>query len=296
MKLFTSPFVNKRKINYIYSLHNSKAKVIRRKKKIKKVFSKLFKAGKSKEKLKCFYYNLFAKKGIRYYVVATDQSFSYRTVIGSLEILSTIPLYSISNDFTYYTYFKAIKAGDTVLDLGSNDGYLSTIFSKTVGAKGEVHSMEPDDFNIKTQKHVFALNKVVGNIQIHDVLIWNENTKIPFNQEGTVASSAHYMGDGKHVVEKEAITLDSWCKKYKVNQLDFIKMDIEGAEIEAIEGAKETIKKFQPHFAIASYHIINGEPTYIKLEKMFSEMGYPYITKRFGNSEIITFAGPNLTM
>ena len=69
-------------------------------------------------------------------------------------------------------------------------------------------------------------------------------------------------------------------------------MDIEGAELEAVEGCKDLIKNFKPNFAIASYHMVDGEPTYIKLESFFNSIGYPVKTKKFSGYEMITFAGP----
>ena len=219
---------------------------------------------------------------------------NYKTKINGVEIMSKTPLYHIVKDFQRYTHFRQIKSDNVVLDLGSNEGYLSSIFSKLVGDEGQTYSFEPDSKNIKKQESVFELNKIKNKVDIHETLIWNENTKVPFNEEGSVGSSAHYMGDGQHITEKEACTLDSWCENNQVSKIDFIKMDIEGAEIEAIEGAKEMINKYQPHFAIASYHVVNGQQTYIKLEEMFKKIDYPFITKRFGNSEIITFAGPGV--
>jgi hypothetical protein len=71
-------------------------------------------------------------------------------------------------------------------------------------------------------------------------------------------------------------------------------MDIEGAEIEALDGCVETIRTLQPNFAIASYHVVNEEKTYIKVEAFFRQMKYPFKTVSFRGSEIITFAGPNL--
>jgi len=51
-------------------------------------------------------------------------------------------------------------------------------------------------------------------------------------------------------------------------------MDIEGAEIEAIKGAKKTLKNNTANLAIASYHILDGEKTHFKLEKMLQKLGY----------------------
>ena len=68
-------------------------------------------------------------------------------------------------------------------------------------------------------------------------------------------------------------------------------MDIEGAEIEALEGAVKTIEKHQPNFAIASYHLINGEQTYMALESFFKKINYPFKTVFFDDGEAITYAG-----
>ena len=71
-------------------------------------------------------------------------------------------------------------------------------------------------------------------------------------------------------------------------------MDIEGAEIEALEGCVQTVQKLSQNFAIASYHFVNGEQTYIKVEEFFKKINYPYKTVRFRKNEIITFAGRSI--
>ena len=63
-------------------------------------------------------------------------------------------------------------------------------------------------------------------------------------------------------------------KGLKIAKVDVIKMDIEGAEIEAIQGAEETLKRNYAYVAIASYHIVNGKTTSIFLENYLSKIGY----------------------
>ena len=137
-----------------------------------------------------------------------------------------------------------------------------------------------------------GLNKgLADNIKIEELLLWNENKLVDFHEAGTVGSSAVWIPDTDKCVQKEAIRIDDWVSKNKIKKLDFIKMDIEGAEIEALDGCVQTIEKLKPNFAIASYHIVDGAPTYIKVEKFFQKMNYPYKTVRFRKNEIITFAG-----
>ncbi len=94
------------------------------------------------------------------------------------------------------------------------------------------------------------------NIVIEDLLIWDKNELIDFYEAVTVGSSAVWLPNNEHCVKKKAVTIDSWVANNNINKLDFIKMDIEGAEIEVLDGCVETIKTLKPNFAIASYHIV----------------------------------------
>ena len=62
-------------------------------------------------------------------------------------------------------------------------------------------------------------------------------------------------------------------------------MDIEGAEIEAVKGSSGVMKRHKVNFAIATYHVLNGEKTYIPLEKLFKKMGYKSKTEKLYDFE-----------
>ena len=57
------------------------------------------------------------------------------------------------------------------------------------------------------------------------------------------------------------VKLDDELRKLGINKIDVLKMDIEGAEIEAIQGSKETLKRSKVNVTIASYHIVDGKTT-----------------------------------
>lgn len=263
------------------------------KKKIKKIISIIFPKGGLKEQIKLAYYSINKPKGTLYELLKVDiDKYVYKTTFQKIAMITNEALYFIVPDFNYYQHFYKVKKGDVILDAGANCGHLSIFFSKLIGNEGVVYAFEPDNFNIKRIHNNIELNKDMSpNIKIVDLLLWNENKLVDFYESGTVGSSAIWMPDANKCVKKEAVRIDDWVQNNNITKLDFIKMDIEGAEIEALDGCIQTIQNLAPNFAIASYHFVNGEQTYIKVEAFFEKMNYPYKTVRFRKNEIITFAG-----
>lgn len=266
------------------------------KKVVKKLLTKLLPNGYFKERVKLFIYRLNKDKNFDFDVIKGESGkIIFKTVYQNRNIYTIEGLYTTAADFDYYQHFYKVKEGDVVIDAGANVGNISLLFSNIIGKRGTVFCFEPDRYNIDFLKESFSLNtNLPNNWQVCDLLLWNENVQLDFQEVGTVGSSAVWISDKNSVVKKTAVTLDSWYLNQDLSKIDFIKMDIEGAEIEALEGCVAIIEKFKPNFAIASYHIVNNEPTYIKLEQFFQKIGYPYQTITFRVNEIITFAGPSI--
>lgn len=265
------------------------------KKTARNFFSSLMPKGNTKEILKLKYYSIFKPKDIVFELIQNIGNMVYKTTFQNISLITHEALYPIVADFKYYQHFYKVKPEDIVIDAGANCGHLSIFFSKLVGQKGKIFAFEPDKFNIERIEKNIKLNPdLLPNIKIEDLLLWDKNELIDFYEAGTVGSSAVWMPDNEHSVKKQAVTIDHWVKNNEIQKLDFIKMDIEGAEIEALDGCVETIKTLKPNFAIASYHVVNGEKTFIKVEQFFASLNYPFKTITFRGNEIITFAGPNL--
>jgi FkbM family methyltransferase len=266
------------------------------KKKIKKIISSIFPKSGLKEQIKLIYYNINKPKNTSYEVLKGNENTAiFKTIFKKIPLITNEALYFIVLDFDYYQHFYKVKKDDVIIDAGANCGHLSIFFSKLVGDKGLVYAFEPDSFNIKRINKNRELNKDLSdNIKIEELLLWNENKLVDFYEAGTVGSSAVWIPDTDKCVKKEAIRIDDWVMKNNISKLDFIKMDIEGAEIEALQGCVRTIQNLKPNFAIASYHIVDGQATYIKVEEFFKKINYPYKTVTFRKNEIITFAGESV--
>ena len=266
------------------------------KKKIKKIISALFPNGGIKEQIKLAYYSVNKPKYTFYELLKNKENkLVYKTTFEQVSLITNEALYFIVPDFNYYQHFYKVKENDVVLDAGANCGHLSIFFSKLVGKDGLIYAFEPDGFNInRINSNTQLNNDLSDNIKIEGLLLWNENKLVDFYEAGTVGSSAVWIPDADKCVKKEAVKIDDWVAKNNIKKLDFIKMDIEGAEIEALDGCVQTIENLKPNFAIASYHIVDGAATYIKVEEFFKKRNYPFKTVRFRKNEIITFAGASI--
>ncbi len=153
-------------------------------------------------------------------------------------------------------------------------GAFAIYAAKIVGERGRVIAFEPDKNNYDILLKNIYLNDLRNVIPLNRGL-WSESTTLRFKSSNGENSSLFFEDDQScDIIEVDVVSLDDELSALKIRKLDFIKMDIEGAELEAIKGAKEILKNNRVNLAIASYHIIDGEPTYFKLRELLSNMGY----------------------
>jgi FkbM family methyltransferase len=161
-----------------------------------------------------------------------------------------------------------IDSKDVILDAGAYPGDFTIYAAKNAD---KVIALEPDASNIDELRRNLALNDL-ENVEIIDWGLWSEERKLNFESKNSVLSGIKEDGGS----EIQVTTLDKLSSKE--HNLDFIKMDIEGAEIEALKGAEVVMEEEEPFFAIASYHKVGGVMTHKKLESIFSKHGFSYKT------------------
>ena len=136
-----------------------------------------------------------------------------------------------------------INKGDIVLDIGANIGYYSVLFSEWVGKKGKVFAFEPDldnfnllrkNININNCKNVLIVNKALSSERGYANLFLNPINKGD-HRLWPIESDRNY-------VKVETATLDDYLNKY-LDKVDFIKMDVQGAEAKVVKGAEILLKK-----------------------------------------------------
>jgi len=147
------------------------------------------------------------------------------------------------NPFEIEIFRRQIKEGDIVLDLGANIGYYTLIAARSVGKHGKVFSFEPDPNNFAILKKNVEINDY-RNITLVQKAVSDKTGKSKLYLCENDAS-CHTICDPKddwRFIKIEATRLDDYFKDYD-GRIDFIKMDIEGAEGWAIQGMSSTLKK-----------------------------------------------------
>jgi FkbM family methyltransferase len=145
------------------------------------------------------------------------------------------------------------EAGDICIDAGGCWGDVALHFARTIGAQGSVHSFEFVPNNIAIFEKNVQLNPDLANIiNIVPKALYNKSgEELTFDDRGP---STSILQNSTSITKAETITIDDYVKEKQLKQVDFIKMDIEGAEVPALAGAVETIRRFHPKLAICVYH------------------------------------------
>jgi FkbM family methyltransferase len=169
---------------------------------------------------------------------------------------------SIYYDFVYKSYSfnnsgTSIQAekGDYVIDAGGCYGDTALFFAHSAGNKGRVYTFEFVPSNVEILSKNLDLNPALKErVTLFKSPLWSKSgIPIYFESNGPGTKvSMNKISDISSMTP--TVTIDDLVSEEKIERVDFIKMDIEGAETEALNGARETIIKFKPKLAISLYH------------------------------------------
>lgn len=149
-----------------------------------------------------------------------------------------------STSGTYFNELTRKKRKGAFLDCGSYDGESAIAYMKFIGEECQVYAFEPDKKNyqnlvnkMRDKENFICVNKGC----------YSTEKQLSFSSNGDMSSSL--QENGSDIVE--VTTIDKTIGDRKVA---FIKMDVEGAELEALKGAQKVIERDMPVLAISAYH------------------------------------------
>jgi FkbM family methyltransferase len=132
-----------------------------------------------------------------------------------------------------------LKTGDIFIDVGANIGYYTILASKRVGAGGKVFAVEPVPQTVKVLKFNIKLNGL-RNVTVIDKAAWNSYCKLKMKIAFDEFGCASFFHNGVEV-DVNAIPLDGVLAD--VPKIKLIKVDVEGAEYEVLQGLGQTLTR-----------------------------------------------------
>ncbi len=164
---------------------------------------------------------------------------------------------------------EVVNPGDVCLHFGGSDGRHSYLLSQQIGPKGVVHIYEPSNYSYKIMtrllrwhglKNVHPHNAAIGSNEGTMLLSVPKKTTghigraygVVTDRGGTASDEILATGNRTEFIDQptEVVSLDGLMAKEKLSRVDFIRCDVEGAEIRFIEGGKKTIERDLPSLLI----------------------------------------------
>lgn len=161
--------------------------------------------------------------------------------------------------------------GDYAIDGGGCWGDTALYLAHKVGPTGRVHCFEFSPDNLPTLESNLTLNPALKNsIRLERNALWSTSgEELSFNPAGPGTRVGNPGGSYK----VRTLNIDDLATREKFPRVDFIKMDIEGAELDALKGAEKTIRTHKPKLAVTLYHRLQDFAT---IPRYLQDLGLGY--------------------
>jgi FkbM family methyltransferase len=150
---------------------------------------------------------------------------------------------------------QTICPGDIVIDCGAHVGFFVRAALKA-GA-GLVVAIEIAPLNLTCLKRNFYAEISSGKVIIYEKGVWDRDAHLDLNLfDNSGHDSVVFLPEqGKRSIKVALTTLDKIVNRLRLQRVDFVKMDVEGSEQNALKGAAKTLRKFKPKLSVAVYHL-----------------------------------------
>lgn len=180
-------------------------------------------------------------------------------------------------DYPELTFLdRYLRLGDHVLDVGANIGTYSLFMAARIGVEGRVVAIEAEPVTVSRLRHNIAANGLEGRVVLHDVAVDSRPGQVEFFNDLDVANAIAPSGDARgSSVTVRAATLDDLTAGS--GPLAVAKMDVEGVEVRALEGAASLLARRSPPVWITEViatQLRRFGSTVDDLYRVFADAGY----------------------
>lgn len=144
---------------------------------------------------------------------------------------------------------KTITAGSTVFDIGAHVGFYTLLASELVGPKGKVVAFEPVPRNLLYLQEHLRLNQITNVTVIEAAVL--DKCGTTFFETGPDSSMGHVATKGQ--LRVQVVSLDELISSGKIPVPDYAKIDVEGAEMQLLLGAKSMLADAHPMIFLATH-------------------------------------------
>jgi FkbM family methyltransferase len=213
--------------------------------KFNQIVYKIIPDGPVKESFKSsyyrFYYNSRHFKENEFYVYYTRGHFEYRFDNGITFSSHDDITDELKRSLKGYLLKHNLKEGETVVDCGAYIGEFTLYAAKAVGPSGRVIAFEPDPAIYKRLMANIELNGF-ANVAALNKGVWSRAGTLKFVGDSIKGYSFMSAEKDAAAIDVPVVSLDDELKSLNITKVDFIKMDVEGAELEALKGMARTLK------------------------------------------------------
>lgn len=216
--------------------------------------------------------------------------------VAEREVRLTRSLWWDDTDATEYSreiepYWMAMSGRTfaAVLDVGAATGLFTlSVCVRLPGAN--VYAFEPSPRQRMMLRRNVARNGFGHRVQIQPYALWNRECRMEFRTHGAIGA---LKATGEHIAkmpfaeEVQAMSLDCWAEREKIGRIDLIKMDVEGAEIEVLEGSRDLLERDRPVLLVQAYHLRGGQRTFGECSALLAEQGYCCVEAGLGSSGLL---------
>jgi FkbM family methyltransferase len=191
-----------------------------------------------------------------------------------------------------YTAGYSPQPGDVVWDVGAHAGMTAYFLSQMVGPTGKVYAFEPDETNYEFLLRNIEMHQL-ANVTPVKAALSDQTGTASFCMDGTMSaglsdSLSYSVAENSRMVE--TFSLEDACERFG-SVPNYIKMDIEGAELSVVQSSVDYLKEHPVHLSIESNHIVDGKVTAGPLEQLLGGAGYrAWSSDKYG--QLFTWAEP----
>lgn len=180
---------------------------------------------------------------------------------------------------------RIVGAGDYAFDVGASFGWYTILMSKLVGNSGKVFAFELVPHIAEECRYNISLNQLDNNIVVEGVALGEEDGIVEYiysedlglgnlNPKGLTGGGIMKTGQGK------ITSLDNYMERKGIQKVNFIKCDVDGAEVLFLRGARKTISFHQPVIIIEASGA-HGRPSCYEIFSELSQCGYAFFSLHY---------------